>query len=638
MAVVTSSDLVRSRAPLVRRLPVGAESSRAGTHFRVWAPRRGRVEVVIEGGTTAALDPESGGYFSGFVAEARVGDRYRLRLDGGARLFADPASRFQPDGPEGPSQIVDPTSFRWTDGEWKGIELRGQVIYELHVGTFTPAGTWAAAAAELEHLRGICTTIEMMPIGDFAGAFGWGYDVVDFFAPTRLYGTPDDLRGFVDRAHALGIGVILDVIYNHVGPSGSVLHEFSTTYFTDRHKTDWGPAINYDGPGSAEVRQFILANVDYWIGEFHFDGLRLDATQSIFDDSSPHILTEIGARTRQAAGERKAILVAENEPQDVRLLRDVGQNGHALDAAWNDDYHHSSFVALTGQSEAYFTDHRGNPQEFVSAIKHGFLFQGQVYAWQHARRGTSTRGLRPERFITFLENHDQVANTAFGKRLHARAHPGRLRALIALTMLGPGTPMLFQGEEFASTAPFLFFADHQGDLAEAVRNGRAEFLGQFPSVSASHPPPSLDDPADHATFAKCKLDPAERRRNVQVLDLYRDLAALRRSDPTVRSQGSYGVDGAVLDPSAFVLRIFGEREVDDRLIIVNLGRDLRCKPAPEPLLAPPPSVTCWSLLWSSEDRRYGGDGMPSPDTDAGWRIKAESCALLGPASDPRRDE
>ncbi len=619
-------------APSARRLPVGAEVVEGGTHFRVWAPRRNRVEVAIEGGVTQPLERGAGGYFSAFVSGVRAGARYRFRLDGGDPGWPDPASRFQPEGPQGPSQVVAPSAFRWTDAEWRGIELPGQVLYELHVGTFTPAGTWAAAAAELEHLREVCTTIEMMPVGDFAGTFGWGYDVVDFFAPTRLYGTPDDLRAFVDRAHALGIGVILDVVYNHVGPSGSVLHEYSDTYFTDRHKTDWGPAVNFDGAGSEGVREFVLANAAYWIDEFHFDGLRLDATQSIFDGSTPHVLTEIGQRVRGAAGAKKAIVVIENEPQDTRLLQPIERGGYALDAAWNDDFHHSAIVALTGHAEAYFSDHRGAPQELLSAIKYGFLFQGQVYTWQHARRGTSTRGLRPECFVAFLENHDQIGNSTFGRRLKGRGHPGRVRALTALTMLGPGTPMLFQGQEFGTSTPFLFFADHQAELAAAVRRGRADFLGQFPSVSTSEPRPRLEDPADRATFVACKLDPTERHRNVEAAALHRDLFALRRNDATVRSQGAHGIDGAVLASHALVIRLSGENELADRLLVVNLGSDLSLRSAPEPLLAPPRSGQRWVPLWSSEDPRYGGDGMPPLDTDEGWRIKGESATLLVPAS------
>ncbi len=510
----------------LRRLPIGAEVVGAGVHFRVWAPRRRRVDVVVDG-LRAPLEPEPDGYFSGFVAGARKDARYKLRLDGGD-LYPDPASRFQPEGPHGPSQVVDPSGYRWTDGSWEGVPIEGQVIYEMHVGTFTPAGTWRSAAESLERLRGVCSVIEMMPIADFSGNFGWGYDGVDFFAPSRLYGTPDDLRAFVDRAHVLGLGVILDVVYNHAGPDGNYLAEFSDSYFTDRHATGWGKAINYDGPGSRGVREFFLANAAYWIDEYRFDGLRLDATDAICDDSTPHLLEEIGRRVRAAARGRKTIVVAENEPQNTRLVRPVDADGYGLDAAWNDDMHHAAYVTLTGKAEAYFSDYRGAPQELVSAAKQAYLFQGQVYSWQKARRGSSTRGVEPWRFVTYLESHDQVANTGSGKRLHQRAHPGRLRALTAYLLLGPGTPMLFQGQEFASEAPFLYFAHHDPPLAAAVAKGRAEFLSQFPSARAAENA-RADDPADPATFAKCKLD--ESQRSDEWLALHRDSVRAAQDRP-----------------------------------------------------------------------------------------------------------
>jgi maltooligosyltrehalose trehalohydrolase len=623
----------RPRGGPARRLPVGAEVVPGGTSFRVWAPRRRRVEVVRDGGPSQELAEEGGrkGYFAGTIEGMGAGDRYRLRLDGESDLYPDPISRFQPEGPHGPSEVVDPTRFRWTDGSWRGLELRGQVFYEMHVGTFTPEGTWAAATARLETLREICTAIEMMPVAEFSGDFGWGYDGVDLFAPTHLYGRPDDLRAFVDRAHALGLGVILDVVYNHLGPDGNYLAQFSDTFFSRRHSTEWGAAINYDGEGSSGVREAVLANAEYWVDEFRFDGLRLDATQAILDDSTPHVLREIGERVRECARGRGcgAVVVAENEPQDARLVRAIDDGGYGLDGVWNDDFHHSSRVALTGRTQAYFTDHRGSPQEFLSAAKHGYLFQGQRYHWQKKPRGTSTRGVAPERFVTFVENHDQVANTGRGTRLNAIAQPGRMRAMTALFMLGPGTPMLFQGEEFASSAPFLYFAHHGGELAAAVRKGRSEFLAQFPSLALDEMQKRLDDPANPATFARCKLDWGERERHVEALALHRDLFELRRTDPTVRAQGAHGMDGAVLGASSFVLRLFGPRDTEDRLLLVNLGRDERLVPAPEPLLAPPHGSR-WRALWTSDDVRYGGDGTPPPDTDEGWIVSGESTVLLAP--------
>ncbi len=612
-----------------RRLPIGAEVTADGVDFRVWAPKRKRVDVVVAGHATA-LAAEGNGYFQGRLPGAGTGARYRFRVDGDAS-YPDPASRFQPEGPDGPSQVVDPNGFRWTDVNWPGVPLRGQVIYEMHVGTFTREGTWAAATSELEKLRGICTVIEMMPVADFAGDCGWGYDGVNFFAPTRLYGSPDDLRAFIDRAHALGFGVILDVVYNHVGPSGNYLTQFSDTYFNPRHMTDWGDAINYDAEGCAGTREYFLANAGYWIDVFHFDGLRLDATQSIFDDSTPHILEEIGCRVRSAARGRSTIVVAENETQETKLVRSAAAGGYGLDAVWNDDLHHAAYVALTGRAEAYFSDHRGSPQEFVSAVKHGYLFQGQRYAWQKTRRGFSTRGLAPECFVTFLENHDQVANTAFGKRLYTRTHPGRFRALTALVLLGPGTPMLFQGQEFAASAVFEYFAHHAGDLAASVRKGRREFMHQFPSAAAARG--GGMDPEARDTFVRCKLDSAERERNVQALALHRDLFALRQRDPTLRAQGAYGIDGAVLSDHAFVLRFYGEESAGDRLLLLNLGPDLHPRVRRlEPLLASPRRAL-WSLRWSSEDVRYGGAGMPEPETEEGLRIYGESAVWLTPGSE-----
>ncbi len=352
-----------------------------GVHFRVWAPRARCVEVALENGSAVALEPEAEGYHGGLVEAAGRGTRYRLRL-GSGRGFPDPASRFQPDGPHGPSCVIDPSTFCWSDGEWNGVRLEGQVLYEMHVGTFTPEGTWAAAARELPELARIgITVIELMPVADFPGRFGWGYDGVDLFAPTRLYGEPDDFRRFVDLAHGLGLGVILDVVYNHLGPDGNYLKEFSEHYFTDRYSNEWGEAVNFDGEGSGPVRDFVLDNAAYWIEEYHLDGLRLDATQQIYDASPEHILTALARRVRSAAGGRATLLVAENEPQDVRLVRPVEDGGYGLDALWNDDFHHAAVVALTGLNAAYYSDYHGAPQEFISVMKWGFLYQGQRYRW-----------------------------------------------------------------------------------------------------------------------------------------------------------------------------------------------------------------------------------------------------------------
>jgi maltooligosyltrehalose trehalohydrolase len=616
----------------LRRLPVGAEVQRTGgVHFRVWAPKRRAVAVLV-GERAAALAPEGDGYFSGTVADARASTRYRYQLDGGTQAYPDPASRFQPEGPHGPSQVVDPASFRWTDAGWPGVARTGQVLYELHVGTFTPAGTWAAAEAQLPELARLgITVIEMLPIADFPGRFGWGYDGVNLFAPTHLYGEPDDLRRFIDAAHGQGIGVILDVVYNHLGPDGNYLGQFAQAYFTERYQNEWGQALNFDGPDASPVREYFLANAGYWIDEFHFDGLRLDATHQIFDESYDHLLAEVAKRVREAARGKATLITAENEVQEARLARPAEQGGFGLDALWNDDFHHSAMVALAARNEAYYSDYHGRPGEFVAAAKWGFLYQGQHHFWQRNRRGSPALDLEPSQFVTFLQNHDQVANSGMGLRCHAQSSPARFRAMTALLLLGPNTPMLFQGQEFAASAPFLFFADHHPELAQQVSVGRRKFLAQFRSLALPEMQAHLAEPSDPETFHRCILDFSERERNAAVLELHRDLIRLRRSDPVLSAQRARGLDGAVLGSAAFLLRYF-DPVAGDRLLLVNLGRDLHLLPAPEPLLAPP-AGTRWKLHWSSEDPRYGGGGTPEPETETeGWRLLGESALFLLPAS------
>jgi maltooligosyltrehalose trehalohydrolase len=644
MDSVTNQPVYRQSQAADRRLPVGAEPTSRGTHFRVWAPRCRSVEVVLDpsqrtppgqSGLAVSLESEEGGYFSGMATMAHAGDLYSCRLDGGKTLFPDPASRFQPHGPSGPSQIIAPEDFSWTDKSWPGAALKGQVLYELHVGTFTQAGTWAAAESELVTLADLgITLIEVMPVAEFPGTFGWGYDGVSLFAPAHVYGTPDDFRRFVNSAHACGIGVILDVVYNHFGPDGCYLREFSQDYFSSRYQNEWGDPLNFDGPGAGPVREFFLANTRYWIEEFHLDGLRLDATQQMFDASAEHILASISKEANKAANGRAIVLVAENEPQDVRLVQSVDQGGYGLDALWNDDFHHSAMVALTGHNEAYYTDYLGNPQEFISAVKYGYLYQGQWYRWQRSRRGTPGLKIAPATFINFLQNHDQVANSGLGLRCHLLTSPGRYKALTALLLLMPGTPMLFQGQEFAASAPFLYFADHRPDLAKQVSRGRAEFLAQFRRLALPDTQRKLPEPADQQTFLSCKLDLSERGRNAQIYKLHCDLLRLRRDDPVFHAQRPRGVDGAVLAAQAFVLRIFAEQEEDDRLLIVNLGRDVHLNPAPEPLLAPPLGKQ-WCVRWSTEAIEYGGCGTPPPDSEENWRIPGEAAVVL--ISEPRRE-
>jgi maltooligosyltrehalose trehalohydrolase len=633
-----------SSAEIVRRLPVGAEVQphSRGVHFRVWAPEHKRMEVVIECNEASGFNPESKafsleletwGYFSGLVEEAEDSSLYRYRLESG-ELCPDPASRFQPKGPDGPSQVVDPAKFRWTDDCWPGSSLKGQVLYEMHIGTFTKEGTWEAATRELPELADLgITAIELMPIADFQGRFGWGYDGVDPFAPTKLYGKPDDLRRFVDRAHSVGIGIILDVVYNHLGPDGNFLLKFSKNYFTNSYATDWGTSINFDGEGSGNVKEFIAANAGYWIDEFRMDGLRIDATQNIYDSSPPsdHIFTRIVRQVREAARGRATIIIAENESQESKLVRPLEHGGYGMDAVWNDDFHHSAMVSLTGRNEAYYTDYLGKPQEFISAIKWGYLYQGQRYKWQKKRRGRPALDIEPAAFVMFIQNHDQIANSGRGLRAHMMASPGRYRAMTALMLLAPCTPMLFQGQEFASSSPFYYFADQKLELTELTYNGRKKFLAQFRSLATAEMQESILRPDDPVLFEQSKLDFSERQSHKGIYELHKDLLRLRREDPTFRAQAKGMVDGAVLGDESFVLRFFSSQE-EDRLILVNLGVDLHLDPAPEPLLAPPEG-RLWKVMLATTDPKYGGCGTPMPDGNDNWRVPGHAAVVLAPIAD-----
>lgn len=619
-----------------RRFPIGAEVADRGAHVRVWAPRHPEVTVVIESGARSGpgevvLDRSSDGYHAGFVPGLVAGARYRFRLGDDPALHADPAARYQPDGPFGPSQMIDPAAFAWTDTGWSGIAPDRHVLYEMHLGTFTPQGTWHAAAAWLGYLADLgITTLELMPVAEFAGRHNWGYDGVNLFAPSRRYGTPDDLRRFVDRAHGVGLAVILDVVYNHLGPAGNPLPAWSAAYQAER-SSEWGASFNFDGPDSGPVRELVTANAAYWIDEFHLDGLRIDATQQIFDRSPDHVLAAIARAARAAGRGRRIFVVGENEPQDCRLLAPPFE----LDALWNDDFHHSARVAATGVIEGYLHDYRGTAQELVSALRRGFLYQGQIYPWQNKPRGRSTRGVARHRLIHFLENHDQVANVGFGERLSALTDPATLRALTAVLLLGPALPMLFQGQEHGATEPWRFFADHAPPLAAAVRDGRAQFVAQFARLATPEAQAALADPTAESTFRGCVLDPRHRRLDHPLVALHRDLLQLRRRDPAFTDPRPDALDGAVLSDRAFVVRYCQPDPRRDRLLLVNLGPSHASPTPAEPLVAPPDG-TGWQVVWSSEDPRYGGHGTPPPFERQQLAIPAHAAIVLSPDPEAAR--
>ena len=613
--------------------PLGAAVGAHGVSFRVWAPSAKKVEVVFDSGAVLELAAAEGGGgdFVGTAPDRKAGDRYQYRLDNRG-TFPDPCSRFQPDGPHGSSQVVDPSTYEWKDKAWRGVSMPGQVVYELHIGTFTAGGTFQAAREHLQELADLgITLLEVMPVAEFSGRWNWGYDGVDLWAPFHGYGTPDDFRAFVDEAHHLGLGVILDVVYNHLGPDGNYLGQYTSHYVTDRYKNAWGEAMNLDGPESSHVREFFIENACMWIREYHLDGLRLDAIQNVEDASPRHLLGELSTRVRATAAPRGIVLVAENELQQVRSIHTPESGGFGLDSMWNDDFHHSAKVALTGRREGYYIDYLGTAQELVSEVRRGFLFQGQRCAFQNKLRGTLVRDEPAAAFVCFLQNHDQVGNTLYGERIVHTGNPGRIRALTALLLLGPSTPMLFQGQEYGASTPFHYFADHGPELSALVHAGRRGAFMGFASYGTPEAQALVVDPSAEATFQASKLDRSQA--SPQQLALHKSLLALRRSDPTIAAQRRDLVEGAVLANHAFVLR-WMDGTHGERLLVVNLGPELELRIVNEPLLAPPTDCT-WSVTWSSDDVRFGGSGAVHPCMADGWRFPGESAVFLTPNHVPR---
>jgi maltooligosyltrehalose trehalohydrolase len=573
------------------------------TRFTVWAPKRRAVDVMLDSGTFP-LERGEGGYFRG-TARAPPGTRYRLRLDGG-EAFPDPCSRWQPEGPRGPSVVVDPRAFKWTDEAWKGVGRDGHVIYELHVGAFTAEGTFRALEAELPRLKELgVTLVELMPVAAFPGAFNWGYDGVALFAPNTTYGAPDDLRRLVDRAHALGLGVILDVVYNHLGPADSCLYAYAD-YLTSRYPAEWGEPFDLDGPGSRGVRDFVVGNACAWLREYHFDGLRLDATQSLFDASPKHIVQELCEAARACAPKRGLFLAGESEKQDEKLL-EMG-----LDAIWVDDFHHVSHVLTTGSAEGYLQDFDGSARELLACVLRNGLFEGQYYSWHKRQRGTDLRSVEPPRIIFALQNHDQIANTVHGRRLHQHAGEALARALTTYFLLAPQTPLLFMGQEHFAPSPFLYFVDHTGPLAKDIERGRREALGQMPSARNAIYGEGLKLSIGREAFEASKL--RSEGRDPLALALHKELLALRK---TLTGRP----DGALLDEQTVALRW------ENRLLLLNLGVDRDMRPASEPLLAPRDGQR-WKLLFSSEASVFGGRGAFASDGTGPWRVQGRCATLL----------
>ncbi len=541
-------------APTTWRPSLGAWIDDGGTRFRVWAPDARAVSLVLEGGgAPRPLAPEgTSGYFAGVFADLTAGTEYRYRLDDGPPV-PDPASRSQPHGVHGPSSVVDPRGFNWSATGWSGIVPNELVIYELHVGAFTAEGTFAGAADRLESLARLgVTAIELMPVADFPGRWNWGYDGVSLFAPARCYGSPDDLRRLVDRAHALGLAVILDVVYNHLGPDGNYLPAFSRHYFTPRHHTPWGSSLNFDQPYSRDVRAFLIENAAYWIHEFRVDGLRLDATHALIDDSPRHLVAELASSVRESVHDRRVWICAEDDRNLVALLRPESEGGWGLDAIWADDLHHQLRRRTAGDTEGYYADFDGTAEDIARTLRDGWFYTGQPTRRHGEPRGTQPEGIAPYRFVICLQNHDQVGNRALGDRLHHTVDSATWRALSALLLFAPQTPLLFMGQEFAASAPFLYFTDHRDELGRQVTDGRRHEFRHFSAFADPERRQAIPDPQAEATFRKSTLNWDERNRagHVHVLRLYESLLALRR---TLVPMEAGDVEAAALDERSLTL-------------------------------------------------------------------------------------
>ncbi|HET7618497.1 MAG TPA: malto-oligosyltrehalose trehalohydrolase, partial [Vicinamibacterales bacterium] len=552
---------------------LGAWVTTDGVRFRVWAPEIAAVDLVVESGAgtgTHRLTREGNdtdGFHTLMLAGVADGDRYRYRLDGGPGL-PDPASRYQPEGVHGPSQVVDPSRFRWLDEEWCPPTLHDLIIYEVHVGTFSPSGRFDGVTERLPLLAQLgVTAIELMPVADFSGGRGWGYDGVDLFAPSRAYGAPDDLRRLVDTAHRLGLAVLLDVVYNHLGPDGAYLGAFSPYYFTTKHESPWGAGVNLDGEHSAAVRAFFIENARHWLHEYHIDGLRLDATHALADDSPRHFLAELTDVLH--AEKPSAILVAEDSRNLRTMIMPTADGGWGLDGVWADDFHHQVRRRLAGDDDGYYRDYTGRLEDLARTIDDGWLYRGQHSVHAGGPRGTDPTGLPRRRFVVCLQNHDQIGNRAFGDRLSADIEAPAFRAASALLLCLPETPLMFMGQEWNATSPFLYFTDHHEELGTLVTDGRRNEFRHFARFADPDAATRIPDPQAKSTFEDSRLRWDERARepHAGMLRLYQALIALRRQEPALRGEECRTI--ALDDQTLLMWRGWSERR--PLAILVRFG-------------------------------------------------------------------
>ena len=593
----------------------GALPVPAGVRFRVWAPAARDVTLVLHDGRAAGSYPvprDDEGMFDRIVDGAAPGDRYGYRVNGGD-LRPDPASRFQPDGVHGPSQVVDPSAFAWTDARWGGRPAADRIVYELHVGTFSPEGTFAGAASRLEAVRDLgATVIELMPVADFPGARNWGYDGVCLYAPARAYGSPDDLRALVDRAHQFGIAVALDVVYNHLGPEGAYLSEFNDRYFTDARSTPWGRALNLDGDGSAMVRRFLVDNARHWIREYHFDGLRLDATHALLEEHSGSIVRELTQAARSAST-RPVFIHAEDDRNLASIVEDPSRGGWGLDGVWADDFHHVMRRLLAGDAFGYYADFSGTTRELAGTLREGWLYHGQKSPRLGAERGTDASRVPMNRFVVCLENHDQVGNRPLGDRLHWSIPAESWRAASALLLTAPMTPLVFMGQEWSASTPFRYFTDLEEGLGRHVTAGRRREFAEFPEFADEGSRGEIPDPQKVDTFESSRLNWAERDQPAHrtVLELYRALIALRLDHPALGASSELAGAAVAVDDDTIALRRGDEKDVFWVIARFKSGGMVRLDVITESDAA---AGSAWDVALTTEEPLFAPDPLP-PDVD-----------------------
>lgn len=614
------------------QLPISANVEGNAVRFRVWSPEAEKLEAVIfENGKQVAaheLRRDGEGFFVGLAENLGAGTRYQYRLNGD-KLRPDPASRYQPEGVHGVSEVIDPSQFNWTDQHWNGVSPDKAIIYEVHVGTFTAEGTFAAIINKLDYIKNLgVTIIELLPVADFPGSRNWGYDGVDLYAPANAYGHPDDMRRLIDAAHAKGLAVIQDIVYNHLGPDGNYLRDFSTDYFTDKHKTPWGDALNFE---CKAVREFFINNTLYWTHEFHVDGLRLDATHAIIDTTTEHILAEINRRVRETLpSERQFLIYAEDARNENKLVRPVQDGGYGLDGVWADDLHHEIRVTVAGDHESYYQDFEGNAYELATTLNQGWLFQGQKTPRSGEARGTAADVVAPDKFVVCIQNHDQIGNRAVGDRLNQDVNLEAYRAASAVLLLCPYTPLLFMGQEWAADTPWQFFTDHNPELGKLVTEGRRKEFEGFESYGKEEVP----DPQADSTFENSKLNWQEPSQppHAQTLALYQDLLKLRSSLLTQRQRQRDSYKALALADRLLALRYYSsDGSGKDLLLLVSLMNDGKqsCNLQDRPETSKGETKN-WTIVFNSEDERYSGAGRDAMkyNPEAGTVDFDGPCAVL----------